>query len=170
METVMKILMIPAIAMAALAAVTVQGAGGGGPDPFHAEQERRDPVIEAIQAAVAKSDWPRAQALARDGVAKNPANADYHNLYAYSIRMGAAPEMDLVFRHYNEALRLNPKHLGAHEYLGEAYLQVGNLNKAKEQLRALDNLCFFSCKEYSMLKQAVADYETKQPAPPAPAK
>ena len=72
--------------------------------------------------------------------------------------------MDLVFRHYNEALRLDPKHLGAHEYLGEAYLQTGNVDKAKEQLRTLDKLCFFGCKEYTMLKTAVAAYEAKQAA------
>ena len=164
----MKILRMATIAVTAFSAGAALGAGGGGPDPT--EEMRRapaapkDPVVEAIQAAVAKSDWPQAQALARDAVAKNPASADRHNLYAYSLRMGANPEMDLVFRHYNEALRLDPKHLGAHEYLGEAYLQTGNLDKAKDQLRTLDKLCFFACKEYTMLKKAVADYEANRPA------
>ena len=102
-------------------------------------------------------------ALARASIEKDTANADYHNLYAYAIRMGAKPEMELVFKHYNEALRLDPKHRGAHEYLGEAYLMVGNLAKAKEQLRTLDNLCFFSCAEFTMLKKAIADYEARQP-------
>jgi tetratricopeptide (TPR) repeat protein len=110
---------------------------------------------------VAKSDWPRARELAREAVVKNPSSADYHNLYAYSLRMGDKPEMDLVFKHYNEALRLDPKHRAAHEYLGEALLQTGNLEKAKEQLRTLDNLCFFACKEHSMLKKAIAEYEAK---------
>ena len=67
-------------------------------------------------------------------IARNPSNADYHNLYAYSIRKGANPDMNLVFKHYNEALRLDPRHRGAHEYIGEAYLMVGNLPKAKEHL------------------------------------
>ena len=159
----MKFTNISVFAVSVLAATSVLGAGGGGPDPFHSEKERQDPVVAGIQAAVAKADWPRAQEIAREGVAKNPANPEYHNLYAYSIRMGAKPEMELVFRHYNEALRLDPKHLGAHEYLGEAYLQVGNLDKAKDELRTLDKLCFFSCKEFTMLKKAVADYEAKQP-------
>jgi cytochrome c-type biogenesis protein CcmH/NrfG len=96
-------------------------------------------------------------------VEKDATNADYHNLYAYAIRMGANPEMELVFKHYNEALRLDSKHRGAHEYLGEAYLMVGNLAKAKEQLKTLDDLCFFSCAEFTLLKKAVADYEAKQP-------
>jgi len=162
----MKFQSISIFAVSMLAAASVFGAGGGGPDPFQLEQERlknQDPAVAGIQAAIAKTDWPRAQELARGAVAKNPANPDYHNLYAYSIRMGANPEMELVFRHYNEALRLDPKHLGAHEYLGEAYLQVGNLDKAKDELRTLDKLCFFSCREFTMLKKAVADYEARQP-------
>jgi len=55
--------------------------------------------------------------------------------------------MSLVFKHYNEALRIDPEHRGAHEYLGEAYLMVGNLAKAKEHLAVLDKLCFFPCDE-----------------------
>jgi hypothetical protein len=69
--------------------------------------------------------------------------------------------MELVFKHYREALRIDPKHRGATEYLGEAYLMVNDLPKAKEQLAALDKLCFFGCEEYTMLKKAIADYEAK---------
>jgi tetratricopeptide (TPR) repeat protein len=122
---------------------------------------RSDPVLEQVSSATASKDWPRAQAILRDAVARDPANADYHNLYAYSIRKGASPDMSLVFKHYNEALRLDPKHRGAHEYIGEAYLMVGNLPKAKEHLSALDKLCFFPCQEFSDLKRAVSDFEAK---------
>jgi tetratricopeptide (TPR) repeat protein len=162
-EACMKPLLMPALAAALFCAAGAQAAGGGGPDPTVDERKAPgDPAIEAIQAAVAKLDWPRARELARASVAKDPKNADYHNLYAYALRMGDKPEMELVFRHYNEALRLDPKHRGAHEYLGEAYLQAGNLAKAKESLRTLDSLCFFGCKEYTMLKKAIADYEAKK--------
>jgi len=122
----------------------------------------RDPVLEQVAAATAKNDWSAAQATLRQALARNPDNADYHNLYAYSIRKGPNPDMSLVFKHYNEALRINPDHRGAHEYLGEAYLMVGNVAKAKEQLSVLDKLCFFPCDEYSDLKKAIADYERKQ--------
>jgi tetratricopeptide (TPR) repeat protein len=121
-----------------------------------------DPVIEKANAAIAGKNWKEAQEVMRDALARNPRSADYHNLFAYSIRMGANPQMDLVFKHYNEALRLDSKHRGAHEYLGEAYLMTGNLPKAKEHLKVLDDLCFLPCSEYSMLKKAAADYEAKQ--------
>jgi tetratricopeptide (TPR) repeat protein len=122
---------------------------------------RTDPVLEQASKTIAAKDWPQAQALLKDAIARNPSNADYHNLYAYSIRKGANPDMSQVFQHYNEALRLDPRHRGAHEYLGEAYLMVGNLPKAKEHLSALDKLCFFSCSEFSELKKAISEYEAK---------
>jgi len=122
-------------------------------------KEPKDPALEQARAAIGKQDWAGAQAVLREAVARNPQNADYHNLYAYSIRKGPNPAMDLVFRHYNEALRLNPKHLGAHEYLGEAYLMTGNVLKAREHLAQLDKLCSFGCEEYTALKKDVAAYE-----------
>ena len=158
----MKKLLFCALAVLACVSVQVQAAGGGGSDGLR--DSWKDPDMEKLQAAIDRADWQQARELARAGVEKNPSSADYHNLYAYALRKGPNPEMDLVFKHYNEALRLDPKHKGATEYLGEAYLMIGNLDKAKQQLRALDELCFFSCKETAMLKKAIADYEAKASA------
>jgi len=133
------------------------GGGGGGSEP---PKPYVDPVVEKANAEMDKGNWAGAQAMLRDALASNPGKADYHNLYAYSIRKGPNPDMSLVFKHYNEALRIDPRHRGAHEYLGEAYLMVGNLEKAKEHLATLDNLCFLPCSEYTQLKKAVAGYES----------
>jgi len=115
--------------------------------------------MEQARAAIAKEDWTRAQGVLREAVTRNPQDADAHNLYAYSLRKGPNPQMDVVFRHYNEALRIDPKHRAAHEYLGEAYLMSGNLPKAKEHLAQLDKLCTFGCEEFTKLKKEVAVFE-----------
>jgi Tfp pilus assembly protein PilF len=120
---------------------------------------KKDPVLERVGAATSQKDWAGAQSILKDALERDPRNADYHNLYAYSIRKGANPDMSLVFKHYNEALSIDPKHREAHEYLGEAYLMVGNVAKAKEHLAELDKICFFSCSEFTDLKNAIADYE-----------
>ena len=133
------------------------GAGGAPDKPIEPE----DPVIEAARAAIAKNDWTGAQKGLMEALSRNAQNADYHNLYAYTTRKGPNPNMDLVFKHYNEALRIDPKHRGAHEYIGEAYLLVNNPAKAKEHLAALDRLCFFSCEEFTDLKKAIAAYEAR---------
>jgi tetratricopeptide (TPR) repeat protein len=96
----------------------------------------------------------------QEALGANSRNADYHSLYAYSLRRSGSGEMDQVFKHYNEALRLDPKHKGAHEYIGEAYLMVNDLPKAEAHLAQLDKLCFFSCEEYRDLKKAIEDYKT----------
>ncbi len=127
-----------------------------------ATPESKDPVLEKVSAATARQDWSGAAGVLKEALSASPGNANYHNLYAYSIRKGANPDMNLVFKHYNEALRIDSKHRGAHEYIGEAYLMVGNAAKAKEHLGALDKLCFFPCIEYSDLKKAIAQHEQKR--------
>jgi tetratricopeptide (TPR) repeat protein len=153
----MTVTKIHAFILALVTASTVWGMDTPKPEP----KEPKDPALEQARAAIEKQDWTRAQGVLREAVARNPQVADYHNLYAYSMRKGPNPQMDLVFRHYNEALRLEPKHRAAHEYLGEAYLMSGNVAKAKEHLAILDNLCTFGCAEYTALKKEVALFESQ---------
>ena len=148
--------LIPALMVTAM---LFSGAAFSAGDPVTAVPDRKDPVMEKVSAATSRQDWAGAAGVLKQALAADPGNADYHNLYAYSLRKGANPDMSLVFKHYNEALRLDPKHKGAHEYIGEAYLMVGNVAKAKEHLGQLDRLCFFSCAEYTDLKKAIAEYE-----------
>lgn len=144
------------IILALLAAVQLASAADSSPAP-----RASDPYLERYDAAKASQDWTGAAGVMKEALSAKADSADYHNLYAYALRKSGTKEMDLVFKHYNEALRLDPKHRGAHEYLGEAYLQVGNVAKAKEQLGALDKLCFFPCSEYNELKTAISRYETR---------
>lgn len=146
-------------AMAVLALAVSSNAVFGADTP--GSSSRSDPMMDRYHAAVEQKDWKTAASTMQAAISKDPNNPDYHSLYAYSLRKGGTPDMDLVFKHYNEALRLDPKHRGAHEYLGEAYLMVGNVSKAKEELSALDKLCFFGCSEYNELKSSIAAHEAK---------
>lgn len=140
-----------------------QAAGGGGGPGAETTATSADPTIAAAQSAIAQKNWDAAQATLLKALASNPRNADYHNLYAYALRKSAKPDMEKVFSHYFEALRIDSKHRGAHEYLGEAYLMVNKLPEAREQLAALDKLCTFGCEEYTDLKVAIANYEAAHP-------
>ncbi len=131
------------------------------PGGWSASSKADDPAVKSVKAAFAAGDYAGAQGTLKVALASDPGNADLHNLYAYSIRKAANPDMALVFRHYTEALRIDPKHRGAQEYIGEAYLMVNNPAKAKEHLAALDKLCFFGCEEYNMLKKAITAYEAR---------
>ena len=152
---------VHAFILALVTATTVWGMDTPKPEP----KEPKDPALEQARAALGRQDWMGAQKILREAVTRNPRDADAHNLYAYAIRKGANSAMDVVYRHYNEALRLNPAHRAAHEYLGEAYLMSGNLPKAKEVLGQLDKLCNHACEEFSKLQQEVAAYEKQHPKP-----
>ena len=134
------------------------------PDPKEPEKDKKSMQLDQGREAIARQDWAGAQALLRQAVERNPQSADAHNLYAFSMRKGPNPQMDQVFRHYNEALRLNPQHLAAREYLGEAYLMTGNVAKAKDLLAELDRMCKAGCEEQAKLKQEISLFERQHAA------
>lgn len=91
--------------------------------------------------------------LLQKAVQAEPNNADAYNLLGFATRKSGDAQGSLA--HYNKALSIDPKHLGAHEYAGEAYLMLGDLKKAEEHLARLDSLCVFGCAEYRMLRDKV---------------
>ncbi len=140
---------------------SAHGAGDAGGEE-RSWSAKSDSVVEKLATYTSKKDWQGAEGYMKGVVASNPQDANYNNLYAYTMRKGPNPNMNLVFKYYNEALRIDPNHRNAHEYIGEAYLMVGNVAKAKEHLAVLDRLCTFGCEEYSDLKKAIAGYEARK--------
>ncbi|MFT3850318.1 MAG: tetratricopeptide repeat protein [Propionivibrio sp.] len=138
---------------------TTLAAGGGGSSSSSARTIPADPDYEAAVAAIKKEDFPLAIQKLEIYTARMPNDADAWNWLGYANRKSG--NVDLAFDDYDKALRIDPDHRGAHEYVGEAYLMVGNLAKAEEHLRVLDKLCLFPCEEFSDLKQAVADYKAR---------
>jgi tetratricopeptide (TPR) repeat protein len=134
-----------------------EAAGGGGGDGVSTPAKPEDPQYSAAVKAIKASEWAKAIPLLEGVVSRDDRNADAYNWLGYATRKSGNPSASLPF--YQKALTIDPKHKGAHEYIGEAYLMLDNLPKAKEHLRALDSLCFFSCSEYRDLKRAVEAYE-----------
>jgi tetratricopeptide (TPR) repeat protein len=114
----------------------------------------RDLELEKAKTAIARKDWPAALTVLEAYTVTNPRSADGFNLLGYSLRNQKKYDEALVA--YKQALTLDPKHKGAHEYIGIAYIQMGQLDKAKEHLASLDKICTFSCEEYRDLKKAIA--------------
>jgi len=122
------------------------------------DDTRSRQLLQEAQTALQRGDYPAAIRLLEGVVAKDQRNADGYNLLAYSIRKSGDPAKSIPI--YEKALAIDPKHKGAHEYIGEAYLALGDLDKAKQHLATLDKLCFFPCEEYTDLKKAVQAYES----------
>jgi Flp pilus assembly protein TadD len=121
-----------------------------------------DPSYVAAKTAISERRYSEAVRLLGEALARNPQDADTHNLLGYAYRK--AGNLERAFHYYSEALRLDPGHRGAHEYIGEAYLMAGNLAKAEDHLRLLDHLCQSPCEERDDLRKAIDDYKTKRGA------
>jgi tetratricopeptide (TPR) repeat protein len=115
-----------------------------------------DPDFAAGKRAIVAGDWNGAvRALTSSGL-RDARNADIQNYLGYAYRR--LRQLDEAMRHYRLALTLNPRHRGAHEHLGEAYLVKGDLAKAEKHLAALERICLIPCEEYDDLKRALAEY------------
>jgi Flp pilus assembly protein TadD len=115
-----------------------------------------DPDYAAGKKAIEAKDWSAAIKLLSSAALRDTRNADLQNYLGYAYRN--AGQMELAFKHYGRALQLNPRHRGAHEYIGETYLLVNNLAKAEEHLTALQKICLIPCEEYEDLKKKVDAY------------
>ena len=108
----------------------------------------------AAVRSIQHKDFARGLGLLAQVIARDPDNADAWNYTGFANRMiGQFPE---AFSAYRQALAIEPNHLGAHEYLGELYIQTGALDKAKAQLARLEKLCTADCRQYRELASAIA--------------
>jgi Tfp pilus assembly protein PilF len=107
--------------------------------------------------AIGMKNWKVAIVQFDKVVKRDPTNADAHNWLGFAYRNDN--QLELSFTHYREALRLQPDHRGAHEYIGQAFLKVDQPDKAQEHLSVLEKLCGRDCEEYRDLAKALLQYK-----------
>lgn len=116
--------------------------------------------LATARAAIQAKDWTKALNELNAAAREDSRNADVQNLLGYSWRKRATPDLAKAFEHYGNALRLDPKHKGAHEYIGEAYLMDKKPAEAEKHLAQLEAICGNkTCEEYVDLAKAIADYK-----------
>ena len=95
-------------------AAAMGGDDSGGSEASPADYERAVKLIEA-------ADYGAAVRILEKANRKESGNADVLNMLGYAHRKLGRMETALGF--YQEALAIEPRHLGANEYLGELYLR-----------------------------------------------
>ena len=144
------------VAFGLAAVMSWSGAAPSGDGDDQALQDDQDyaAAITALKAGNAAAALPRLkQALKRF-----PDHADVHNELGFAHRR--LKQFDEAFQHYRRALEINPLHRGAHEYIGEAYLLVGNRAAAERHLASLRSICVLSCEELRDLEKAIAAHRS----------
>ncbi|MEZ5925385.1 MAG: tetratricopeptide repeat protein [Hyphomicrobiaceae bacterium] len=80
------------------------------------------------------------------------------NWLGFSNRKMGETEKAIGF--YTKALTIAPEFTPAHEYLGEAYIQAKDLEKAKAELATIETLCGNQeCEEYKDLAESLKKAE-----------
>ena len=132
-----------------------------GSDPAVRTPSAAERLASARKAIDAK-DWSTALRELGAAEREEPRNADVQNLLGYSYRKRANPDLPKAISHYQAALRLDPRHRGAHEYLGEAWLMDGKPAEAEKHLAELEKICGGkACEEYQDLAKAIAEHKAK---------
>ena len=125
------------------------------PAPTLTESVKADDFAAGKKALSVKNYSLAAESF-KKVVADNPKNADGYNLLGYSSRW--LGKYDEAFAAYDKALALDPKHKGALEYSGVAYLKVKQKGKAEAQLAKLKSICA-TCEETVDLAKEIAAYK-----------
>ena len=115
-----------------------------------------DPDIRKGNAAVIEMRYEDALVSYERALDRDPENA---NAWAQSgfvhRKLG---QFDKSLEAYQQALEIEPFHLGANEYLGELYLQTDQVEKAEEMAEILRRACPDGCDELTELDEAIEAY------------
>jgi Flp pilus assembly protein TadD len=130
-------------------------ARAAGDDPSDASALK--PMVEALRAGQYAAAIPRLE----NYTLQFPKDANGWNWLGYAYRKNG--QLKLAFARYERALALDPSHRGAHEYIGEAYLQDHQPEQARKHLQRLEALCPGGCEELADLRQALAAYKPRAP-------
>ena len=80
-------------------------------------------------------------------------HADLYNLLGFASRKTGDYARAEVY--YAQALRMDPRHLGALEYQGQLFAETGRLDQARINLATLTALCPKGCEELDDLREAI---------------
>ena len=110
------------------------------------------PDLTSVRAKIKAKDYKAALAELTPMLEKYQ-HADVYNLMGFSLRKTGDQKQAFTF--YRKALDFDPQHKGALEYLGELYVETGQIEKAKQNAEQLKKLCPGGCEELADLQEAI---------------
>ena len=114
---------------------------------------RDAPDLTSVRAKIKAKDYNAALAELTP-MLETHQHADVYNLMGFDLRKTGDYKQAYTF--YRKALDFDPDHKGALEYLGELYVETGQVEKARENVVLLKKLCPGGCEELADLEHAIA--------------
>src|SRR2546423_5895019 len=111
------------------------------------------PDLTSVRAKLKSKDYKGALAELTP-MLQTHQHADVYNLIGFTLRKTGDQKQAYTF--YRKALDFDPRHKGALEYLGELYVETGQIDKARENAAQLTQLCPGGCEELADLEMAIA--------------
>ena len=111
------------------------------------------PDLTSVRAKVKAKDFAGAIAELTP-LLQTHQHADVYNLLGFSYRKTGDMKQAATF--YAKALDFDVNHKGALEYQGEMFVELGQLERAKANLRRLEAICPQGCEEREDLEAAIA--------------
>jgi len=138
------------------------------PEAYGSVPDHYANVREALQARQWSTALDALQQLARE-MPPVTDEAEFHNLTGFALRQHDAKRLATAIDHYLLALRIDPAHVQAREYLGQACLMQGRMDLALEQLHRIEHHCQGrACEAWQDLKTAIDTERRAAPADPSP--
>ena len=133
------------------------GVHGNGSSPNIKRPAALDVDLTQAQAAIDAGEYDSAIAQLAAIISASPDSAEAYNRLGYVHRR--LQNFDEAFANYGRALDIEPDHTGTHHYIGEAYLEVDDLEKAEYHLAQLNDVCEWGCDDFWKLKAAAELYQ-----------
>ena len=103
---------------------------------------------------IEKKNYEKAIDLLSELLGEKPdgfTKSDVLNYLGFANRKKQQPNYELAEKYYLEALTLDPNHVGALEYLGELYIDMNQVDQAKDLMERLKNAAGENSEEYKEL-------------------
>jgi predicted Zn-dependent protease len=126
------------------------------PKPKPKDSSLTDDQIYSVGYWQAK-DGEYAAALATLHSAANQADPRIQTMIGFSLRK--LGRVDEAMEYYFKVLAAYPERTTTRQYLGEAFLQIGEPGKAKDQLAEIGKRCGTACEDYQLLADEIAKFE-----------
>ena len=110
------------------------------------------PDLTRVRALLKAKNYDAALGQLR-GMVGASQTADVFNLMGFALRKTGDRANGMAY--YQRALALDANHKGALEYQGELFVELGQMDKARENLARLQKVCPKGCEELSDLKEAI---------------